>query len=105
CYTLSYTTLFRSSGLENAVKASDSKSVKSVVNNIVVESVSINTDDADLSAKVSEAVKDFPSVQATVNAGVITVTGELEQARVIVLKQALDGLNPKKVDMSGLTVK
>lgn len=91
--------------LENAVKASDSKSVKSVVNNIVVESVSINTDDADLTAKVSEAVKDFPSVQATVNAGVITVTGELEQARVIVLKQALDGLNPKKVDMSGLTVK
>src|SRR5690606_8122241 len=29
--------------LENSVKASDSKSVKSVVNNIVVELVSINT--------------------------------------------------------------
>lgn len=91
--------------LESAVKATDGKSVKSVVNNIVVEQISINTDASDLSAKVVDAVKDFPSVQATVADGVITVTGELEQARVLILKQALDALNPKKVDMSGVTVK
>jgi hyperosmotically inducible protein len=54
---------------------------------------------------VAEATKDFPSVQASVNDGVITVTGELEQARIVVLKQALDALNPKKVDMSAIQVK
>ncbi|MGJ1204833.1 BON domain-containing protein [Sphingobacterium lactis] len=94
--------------IENAVKAADSKGVKSVVNNIVVNTappVEINTNDADLTAKVSEFTKDFPSVKTAVVDGVITVTGELEQARVQALKMGLDALNPKKVDMSGLIIK
>jgi hyperosmotically inducible protein len=91
--------------LENAVKSTEGKAIKSVVNNITVQQIEINTDTADLSAKVAEATKDFPSVQASVNDGVITVTGELEQARIVVLKQALDALNPKKVDMSAIQVK
>ena len=91
--------------LETAAKSADSKSVKSVVNNIVVEEIQINTDTSDLQAKVIDATKDFPTVQATVSDGVITVTGELEQARVMVLKQALDALEPKRVDMSALQVK
>ena len=94
--------------IENAVKAADSKGVKSVVNNIVVNTappVEINTNDADLTAKVTEFTKDFPSVKTAVVDGVITVTGELEQARVQALKMGLDALNPKKVDMSGLIIK
>lgn len=91
--------------LENAAKSVDNKSIKSVVNNIVVEDLEINTDTADLQAKVVDATKDFPTIQAVVNDGVITVTGELEQARVVVLKQALDALNPQRVDMSALQVK
>ncbi len=94
--------------IENAVKAADNKGVKSVVNNIVVNTappVEINTNDADLTAKVSEFTKDFPSVKTAVVDGVITVTGELEQARVQALKMGLDALNPKKVDMSGLIIK
>ena len=94
--------------IENAAKAADSKGVKSVMNNIVVNTmppVEINTNDADLTTKVTEFTKDFPTIKTAVADGIITVTGELEQARVQALKMGLDALNPKKVDMSGLTVK
>ncbi|WP_079645763.1 BON domain-containing protein [Sphingobacterium nematocida] len=92
--------------LENSAKAADAKGIKSVVNNITVQApIEINTNDADLTAKIVDATKDFPTVKATVAGGVITVTGTLEQARVMVLKQSLDALNPKKVDMSALVVK
>jgi len=92
--------------IENSAKAVDAKNVKSVVNNIVVEvpQVDINTNDADLSAKVVDATKDFPSVQATVKDGIITVTGSVEQSRIQVLKQSLDALSPKKVDLSALVI-
>ncbi|MGN5954083.1 BON domain-containing protein [Sphingobacterium lactis] len=93
--------------VEDAAKAADAKGVKSVVNNIVVNvpQIEVNTNTDDLTAKVNEFTKDFPSVKTTVAEGVITVTGELEQARVQALKMGLDALNPKKVDMSGLKVK
>lgn len=91
--------------LESSAKAADEKGVKSVVNNIVVQAIVIETDATALATKVVDATKDFPSVKAVVADGIITVTGTLEQARVQTLKQALDGLNPKKVDMSALIVK
>jgi len=93
--------------MEDAAKAADAKGVKSVVNNIVVNvpQIEVNTNTDDLTAKVNEFTKDFPTVKTTVAEGVITVTGELEQARVQALKMGLDALNPKKVDMSGLKVK
>ena len=95
---------------EASAKALDAKSgVKSVVNNITVQAPTpapvINTVDADLTTKVVDATKDYPTVQATVADGVITVTGELEKAKVQKMKMALDNLNPKKVDMSALKVK
>ncbi|MFZ4263469.1 BON domain-containing protein [Sphingobacterium sp. HJSM2_6] len=94
--------------LESAAKAADAKGIKSVVNNLVVNApapIEINTNTDDLTNKVTEFTKDFPSVKTSVAEGVITVTGELEQARVQALKMGLDALNPKKVDMTGLTVK
>lgn len=93
--------------MEDAAKAADAKGVKSVVNNIVVNvpQIEVNTNTDDLTAKVNEFTKDFPTVKTTVTEGVITVTGELEQARVQALKMGLDALNPKKVEMSGLKVK
>ena len=93
--------------IENSAKSADSKGVKSVVNNIVVNApqIEINSNDVDLKAKVVDATKDFPTISTTVNAGVITVTGTLEQARVQVLKQSLDALSPKRVDMSSLVIK
>jgi len=94
--------------LEKAAKAADPKAVKSVVSNIIVSAaptVEINDNDADLTTKVTEFTKDFPSITTSINEGVITVNGELEQAKVQTLKMGLDALNPKKVDMSGLIIK
>jgi len=94
--------------LEKAAKAADPKAVKSVISNIIVSAapnVVINEDDADLTNKVADFTKDFPTITTSVNDGVITVQGELEQAKVQTLKMGLDALNPKKVDMSGLTIK
>lgn len=99
--------------VEAAVKALDAKEgVKSVNNNLTVAAPlpatpapEINTADADLQAKVGDATKDFPTVKATVKDGIITVTGEIEKAKVTKLKQSLDNLKPKKTDMSAVTIK
>ena len=93
--------------IENSTKAVDTKGIKSVVNNIVVEApkIEINSNDADLASKVVDATKDFPSIKATVKDGIITVTGTIEQARVQVLKQSLDALSPKKVDLTAINIK
>ena len=91
--------------LENLAKAADAKGVKSIVNNIVVKApVEVNTDDVDLMQKIVDATKDYPTVQATVLNGVITVRGTIEQAKLMILKQSLDDLNAKKVDISALIV-
>lgn len=92
--------------IENSAKAVDAKAVKSVVNNIVVQApIVVNSNDADLVTKLVDATKDFPTVKASVKDGIITVTGEIEKARIQTLKQSLDALNPKKVDMSAIKVK
>lgn len=92
--------------LENSAKSADAKGVKSVVNNLTVQApIVVNTVDADLIAKVAQLTKDFPTVQTSVKDGIITVTGSVEQARVQTLKQGLDALNPKKVDMSSIKFK
>ncbi len=90
-----------------ALKADKKSGVKGVVNNLTIAPPAVMPASSDqvLTSAMTDALKDFPTVQATVNDGVITVTGELKQSRVKTLKQILDGLNPKKVDMTGLTIK
>lgn len=81
--------------------------VKSVVNNITVAPppapVDITADDP-LNKGVTDATKDFPGVTATVNDGVITLTGELSRSRLPALMQSLNSLKPKKID-NKLTLK
>ncbi|MEJ5056241.1 BON domain-containing protein [Sphingobacterium sp. MYb382] len=94
--------------LAEAVKGVDSKQIQSIVNDVTIEKpvvIEVNTNDADLVQKVTDAVKDYPTVKADVKDGVITVTGTLEQSRIQPLKIALDALNPKKVDLKGITIK
>lgn len=91
--------------------------VKSVVNNIMVTPAApppppaadttamVNPADDALRTGVTNISKDFPGADIKVEAGVITVTGELSATKWKTLKQALDALHPKKVDASGLTVK
>ena len=81
------------------------KGVTSVQNNITVSAPVVITPDDPLTTAVKDATKDFPGVTATVNDGVIAVTGTLSAADWKRLKMSLDGLNPKRVDASGLTVK
>ncbi|RYY70407.1 MAG: BON domain-containing protein [Chitinophagaceae bacterium] len=84
------------------------KNVKSVVNNTTVATpaapVIIAADDP-LMKSVTDATKDYPEVMATVKDGVVSLTGTITADRWKKLKMTLDGLNPKKVDPAGLTIK
>lgn len=96
------------SSLESAVKAIDPKHITTVVNNIIVQTNSdivVNAIDSDLGVRLGQIIKDYPKIQASVNEGLITVRGEIEQNRLVGLKQALDGLNPQRVDMSAVVTK
>jgi osmotically-inducible protein OsmY len=89
------------SGFESAVKGVEG--VKSVVNNIVVAPapqsapVEITADDP-LSNGVKDATKDFPTVNATIADGVITLTGELKRSQLPMLMKSLNSLKPKKIE-------
>jgi hyperosmotically inducible periplasmic protein len=81
------------------------KGVKSVQNNLSIASAPVQiTPDDPLMIGVRDATKDFPGVTATVNDGVITVTGEIKSADWKRLKMTLDGLKPKRVDASALKI-
>ena len=92
--------------------ASGVKGVKSVTNNTTVAAppappaapVVVTADDP-LAAAVTDATKDYPEVTATVKDGVIAVTGTITKDKWQKLKMTLDGLKPKKVDGSALTIK
>ncbi|MDQ3279353.1 MAG: hypothetical protein M3Q06_13575, partial [Bacteroidota bacterium] len=58
--------------------------------------VEISGDD-ELRRGVTDATKDFPGVDATVQDGVITLNGTIEKDRYMTLKQSLDALRPKQV--------
>jgi osmotically-inducible protein OsmY len=74
------------------------KGVKSVVNNATVTPpVVISPDDA-LRANVAAALKEFSTLTADVQDGVITLTGEIQRAALPRVMQALSALNPKKID-------
>lgn len=99
--------------VESIAKTAGDKDVKSIQNNIIVSApvattpapIETSNNDAVLGAAVNTFMKDFPSVQARVQDGIISVTGTLEQTKIVTLKQGLDNLNPKKVDLSGIVVK
>lgn len=82
------------------------KGVKSVVNNATIAAaapVQVSTDDA-LTTGVRDATKDHPTVTATVNAGVITLTGDIKRDQLSKLIQTLNTLNPVKIE-NKLTIK
>ncbi len=85
-------------------EAKSVKGVKSVVNNCTIaadsmanEPVTMGTDDA-LTTGVKDAIKDFDGINAAVNNGVITLTGTIKRDRLPNLMQALNTLNPKKIE-------
>jgi hyperosmotically inducible protein len=91
----------------------DVKGVKSVTDNTTVAappppptaSAPVITADEPLTRAVTDATKDYPGVKATVEGGVVKVAGNISADKWKKLKMTLDGLHPKKVDGSGLTIK
>ena len=81
---------------------------KSVVNSTTIAMVAppmpLVADDTVLTSSVKDATKDYPSVTAAVNAGVITLTGSIKKDALPNLMMALNGLNPKSID-NKLTIK
>ncbi|GEO08228.1 BON domain-containing protein [Segetibacter aerophilus] len=65
--------------------------------------VEISADDA-LTTGAKDATKDYPGVNATVNNGEITLTGEIQRSRLQNLMQSLQSLRPKKIN-NQLTIK
>jgi hyperosmotically inducible periplasmic protein len=82
------------------------KGVKSVVDNITITppppppvmATPVTSADDELMKGVTDATKDFPSVKAAVNNGVITLTGEIKRSNLAKLLQSLSSLRAKKID-------
>ena len=64
---------------------------------------SVVPDDA-LKTQLNDATKDYPDVTATVNNGEVTLTGTVSREKLPRLMQAVQALNPKKVN-NDLTIK
>ncbi len=86
------------------------KGVKSVVNNCVVvpptpvaAPVEINSDQI-LVTSVAAATKAYSGVTASVENGVVTLTGDVKRSQLPGLMQAIQELKPKKVE-NKLTIK
>ena len=84
--------------------AKSAKGVKSVINNATVAAPVVVSTDNSLESSVRDATKDHPTVTATVNDGVITLTGDINRSNLPKLMQSLNTLNPKKIE-NQLTVK
>jgi hypothetical protein len=88
--------------------AKDVKGVTAVVNNLTIFSpppqVVITPDDP-LKVSVDNVIKDFAGVSASINDGVVTLTGEIKKVDLQKLMMALNSLKPKKVDNSKLVIK
>ena len=72
--------------------------MKSVVNNssVAPPPVVISPDDS-IKTLATTLLKDYPTLMAEVEDGVITLTGEIKKAELTNAMQALSTLNPKKI--------
>jgi hypothetical protein len=64
--------------------------------------VVISADDS-LKRMIPDATKDFPGVTASIDQGVITLTGNISRDRLPKLMMAINALHPKKIN-NNLTV-
>lgn len=78
------------------------KGVKSVVNNLTVAPppapVSISADDSLRNAVNAAISSDYKDVQATVNDGVVTLTGSIKRSDLPKLMQKVNEMRPKRVE-------
>ena len=92
-------------------EARDVKGVQSVVNDITTPpppppaapAVTISGDEK-LSREVQAVIAPFPDVHATVDNGVVTLTGKITRPGMVLLMPKIAGLFPKKIE-NKLTIK
>ncbi|MCT6870079.1 MAG: BON domain-containing protein [Apibacter sp.] len=84
---------------ENAVKAIPG--IKSVEDNATIKetasSVEVSADSV-LESKVNDVLKGYTGVTADVNDGIVTLNGELNRSELPRLMQAINALQPKKIE-------
>lgn len=82
------------------------KGIKSTVNNIMIipPAPDYTEMDASLREALPDALKNYPTVIAEVNSGVIYLTGEAKEADVPMVIEKVNALNPEKVE-NNITVK
>lgn len=81
------------------------KGVKSVTNNLTIRQAPVQiSNDEPLRQGVTDATKDHPGVTASVNDGVITLTGNISRDKLAKLMQTINALQPKQV-LNQLTIK
>ncbi len=82
------------------------KGIKSAINNIMVvpPAPDFTEMNAALNAALPDALKDHPTVVASVNEGVITLTGEVKEKDLPMIMEKVSALNPAGVQ-NNLTVK
>ena len=82
------------------------KGVKSVTNNITITQAAPvqMSNDGPLMQGVTDATKDYPGVTATVNDGVVTLTGNITRDKLSKLMMSLNSLKPKQI-LNQLTIK
>ena len=78
---------------DTAVMAPADNTVKKMPDTTVI----ISADDS-LKTMVVDAVKDFPGVSATVDQGVITLTGTITRDKLPKIMMSVNALHPKKVN-------
>ena len=90
--------------------AKDVNGIKNVENHVTITPMVVETapvvinSDSTLVQSVKDATKDFPTVNASVNDGVITLTGNIKRSSLQTLMMSLNTLKPKKID-NQLTIK
>ena len=92
----------------NTVTTTDTATITPVVPDNTVQKAPdtavVVSPDETLKSNLVDATKDFPGVTATVDQGVVTLTGNITRAKLPMLMQAVNGLHPKKVN-NNLTIK
>lgn len=74
------------------------KNVKSVVNDLTIVPPVVSAVDSALQSGLTDALKDHAGVSFSVLDGVVTLTGEIQEADLPKLMQKVSALKPAKID-------
>ncbi len=101
--------------IEDKTKIVGGGDIKSIHNNIIVNlpepedarekyhEILVDDVDSTLTRDVNLVLQDFPTITAQVKQGIIIATGNLEKSKIDTLKNKLEHIKPKGINMKGVT--